>query len=243
MKSLAILQSNYIPWKGYFDIINSVDEFLIYDSMQYTRYDWRNRNKIKTANGTRWLTIPVNARNHFTLKIEDVETADNRWRRQHWQSLVHSYSRAAFFKTYKDVFEHTYLGTSERGLSTINESLIRLVCQILQIKTTIVTMSEPAHRQDKTERIIRLCKERGAGVHLFGPAARNYLDVEKFRDHGLIDTWMSYDGYREYPQLHGTFEHRVSVLDLIFNTGPNAHLYMNSFSLAQAKAAPLAACT
>ncbi len=243
MKSLAILQSNYIPWKGYFDIINSVDEFLIYDSLQYTRYDWRNRNKIKTANGVRWLTIPVQARNRFKLRIEDVETVDNRWRKQHWLSLLHSYSRAPYFKDYKDLFEHLYLGRSEQSLSKINESLIQAICQILHINTTIVSMSEPEHRQDKTERIIRLCKERGADVHLFGPAARNYLDVDRFRNHGLTDAWMSYDGYPEYRQLYLPFEHRLSVLDLIFNAGPDAHSYMISFARMRSSDDRLAPCT
>src|SRR5262249_6994838 len=154
----------------------------------------------KTADGLRWLTIPVHARNHFDLRIDQITTVDHRWRKQHWRSIVHSYSRAPYFKEYRDRLEHFYLSTAETRLSKINETLIRLICQILAIDTTTVSLRGPEPRQDKTERIIDICKERGADVHLFGPSARNYLHVELFRSHGLTDAWMSYDDYPEYRQ-------------------------------------------
>lgn len=100
-KKIAILQSNYIPWKGYFDLINLVDEFILYDDMQYTRRDWRNRNRIKTANGERWLTIPVEVKGKYFQKIKDTVVSDAAWNRKHWDSIVHSYSRAGYFGKYK----------------------------------------------------------------------------------------------------------------------------------------------
>jgi hypothetical protein len=229
-KRLAILQSNYIPWKGYFDIINSVDEFWIYDCFQYTRYDWRNRNRIKTPHGVKWLTIPVKARNHFNLRIDEVHASDNHWRRRHWQTLLYCYSRAPHFHRYRDIFESFYLSTAETSLSQINETLIRIICDLLGIKTRILSVTQPEHRQDKTSRIIRLCKQAGASSHLFGPSARNYLNIRLFRQSGLQDVWMDYSGYPEYEQLYPPFVHEVSILDLLFAVGPDAPLYMRSFT-------------
>src|SRR5208283_1807000 len=93
-KSLAAIQSNYIPWKGYFDIINRVDEFMLYDDAQYTRRDWRNRNKIKTPRGLRWLTIPVRVKGKFHQKICETEISDPGWAAGHWQTLRQNYARA-----------------------------------------------------------------------------------------------------------------------------------------------------
>jgi len=111
-KKVAILQSNYIPWKGYFDLINLVDEFILYDHVQYTKNDWRNRNLIKTKNGSQWVTIPVIQKN-LSQKICEIRTADKVWRKKHWKSIAQSYSRALFFKMYKEVFGNLYLEGSE----------------------------------------------------------------------------------------------------------------------------------
>ena len=109
MKKIAILQSNYIPWKGYFDIINSVDEFVFYDTEQYTKRDWRNRNKIKTPNGSIWLTIPVNVKGKYYQSIDETTVTDNTWRRKHWNSIVSNYSKtnvlnSTSFNHYLSVF-------------------------------------------------------------------------------------------------------------------------------------------
>ncbi len=119
-KKVAIVQSNYIPWKGYFDLINMVDEFILYDDMQYTRRDWRNRNKIKSANGTVWLTIPVEVKGKYDQKVRDVLISDREWNKKHWKSIVHNYAKAEFFKRYGSLFEDLYVGSNERYLSEVN---------------------------------------------------------------------------------------------------------------------------
>ena len=124
MKKIAISQSNYIPWKGYFDLINLVDEFILYDDMQYTRSDWRNRNKIKTPNGTNWLTIPINSKGNFLAKIIEMKIADKNWAVKHWQQIKHNYAKAKNFKKYKDIFEELYLICKEEYLSEINHKFI-----------------------------------------------------------------------------------------------------------------------
>src|SRR5262245_25332489 len=116
-KAVAIVQSNYIPWKGYFDLINLVDEFILYDDVQYTRRDWRNRNKIKTANGPQWLTIPVEVKGKYSQKIKDTMITDPDWAHKHWRSIAHSYSKARCFRQYSEFFEDLYFGSTELSLS------------------------------------------------------------------------------------------------------------------------------
>ena len=112
-KKIAILQSNYIPWKGYFDIINLVDEFILFDDVQYTKRDWRNRNRIKTKQGLMWLTIPVMLKNRYFQKINETRISDTKWNRKHWSTISHNYSKAKYFKVYKEQFEELYLGCNE----------------------------------------------------------------------------------------------------------------------------------
>ena len=101
MKKLAIVQSNYIPWKGYFDMINMVDEFILYDDCQFTKRDWRNRNKIKTPNGSQWLTIPVDVKGKYQQKIKDTVVSDPEWSKKHWTAITHNYCKASFFDNFK----------------------------------------------------------------------------------------------------------------------------------------------
>ena len=240
-KKIAVLQSNYIPWKGYFDIINTVDEFIVYDSMQYTRQDWRNRNIIKTRDGLKWLSVPVlmkekyynkpvDYRGKYYPKITETKVADNLWAEKHWTSIIQAYGKAACFNKYAHIFEKLY---QEAGklvfLSDINILFINAVNEILGITTKLVYDTEYSVSGDKSERLLSLCKAAGAETYLSGPAAKNYLNPEIFADAGIKILWMDYSGYPEYPQLFGKFEHGVTVLDLIFNSGVNAAKYMLSF--------------
>src|SRR5216683_727265 len=104
-KTIAAVQSNYIPWRGYFDLISQVDEFILFDDAQYTRRDWRNRNKIKTPKGLIWLTIPVETKGKYSQKIKDTVVTDSKWARDHWRSIVHNYSKAPYFPEYRELFE------------------------------------------------------------------------------------------------------------------------------------------
>ncbi len=234
-KSIAILQSNYIPWKGYFDLINSVDEFIVHDCWQYTRGDWRNRNKIKAPSGPVWLTIPVKSKNHIAgkLLINQVETMDNKWRQSHWKSLLYNYARAPEFKRYGELLEALYLGDDlkeERNLSRINLTFIENLAKMLGITTPIISVETEQKKLDKNQRLIDICKARGADIYLSGPAAQNYIDCQKFQEQGIQVLWMDYSDYPEYRQLQTPFEHSVSVVDLILNEGSRAPSYMKSFT-------------
>jgi hypothetical protein len=228
-KRIAIVQSNYIPWKGYFDLISSVDEFILYDTAQFTVRDWRNRNRIKTPWGVLWLSIPV--RQKYCQTIQDTTISDSTWARKHWRSLSQFYTKAPHFKTYKAAFEELYSKSgAEDNLSNVNLQFIREVCTILSIKTTITWSWDYRLVEGQTERLVDLCKQCGASEYISGPAARNYIKPELFAQAGIRLTYMDYSGYPEYPQLYPPFEHNVSVLDLIFNTGPEAGMYLKNCS-------------
>jgi hypothetical protein len=229
MKRIAILQSNYIPWKGYFDLINCVDEFVIYDDMQYTRRDWRNRNKIKTPQGLKWLSIPVQVKGKYYQKICDTAASDKSWASIHWQTIKQYYSKSEFFGHYKDVFEECYLGNKEDYLSLINTRFIEAVNSILGIETRLTWSSDYQLTDGRTERLLNICKQAGASVYVSGPAAKDYFDESLAQQLKIHVEWMDYSGYPEYRQLHQPFEHGVSILDLIFNEGPRARSFMKSF--------------
>lgn len=226
-KRVAIVQSNYIPWKGYFDLIAAVDEFILLDDVQYTRRDWRNRNKIKTAQGVRWLTIPVEVKGKYHQRIRDVSVSDRDWARTHWRTLEHAYARAPHFKLYAPQVEAWYDEAGSRPLLTdINELFLRGLCGALGISTPIRRSSEFTLSEEPSERLLGLCTNVGATRYLSGPAARDYLNTGLFDAAGVAVEWMDYAGYAEYPQMHPPFEHGVSVLDLLFNTGRDAARFL-----------------
>ncbi|HTA82465.1 MAG TPA: WbqC family protein [Bacteroidia bacterium] len=232
MKKLFIIQTNYIPWKGYFDAINTVDEVVYYDTMQYTKNDWRNRNKIKTHQGTQWLTIPIDVKGKMHQRICDATVSDKYldWRKGHWNALQINYSKSAHFKTYYSEFENIYKNDNETNLSKINYSFISLINSILGIKTPVRWSSEFELSGDKTEKIINLCLQTNTTEYFSGPSAKSYLDNSLFENAGIKLSFLDYSNYPEYNQLYGEFIHEVSILDLIFNEGPNARKFMKSFS-------------
>lgn len=228
-KKIAIIQSCYIPWKGYFDIIKYVDEFVLFDDMQYTIRDWRNRNKIKTPNGLMWLTIPIRVKGGYYQKIRETVISDPGWNRRHWKSIVQNYSKAKYFHTYREIFEELYLRSNKRFLSEINYRFLIAICEILGINTKLSWSMDYRLVEGKTERLIDLCKQAGTTEYISGPTAKGYIDEELFGQEGISLKYMDYSGYPEYNQLFPPFEHRVSIIDLIFNEGPYAPKYMKSF--------------
>jgi WbqC-like protein family len=227
MKKIAIVQSNYIPWKGYFDLIALVDEFVLFDDMQYTRRDWRNRNQIKTPQGVQWLTVPVVVKGKYTQKIKETEIDGVDWAALHWKAFEQNYRRAPYFDEISNWLAPLYR-TSDLpvNLSVLNRQLIEAVCAYLGIQTRITNSSDYALSEGKTERLADLCVQAGADEYISGPAARDYVDESVFAARGVGLRWFDYAGYREYPQLWGEFTHGVTVLDLLFNCGKEAPAFM-----------------
>ncbi len=228
MKKVAILQSNYIPWKGYFDIINMVDEFVFHDDLQYTKGDWRNRNKIKTPKGVEWLTIPCGSSEKRL--ICEVELTDQSWQKKHWSKIKENYKTARFFYSYNSFFEEIYLNNTWENLSDLNQYVIKKIAlEILNIKTNFVDSRIFYLKGKKAERVLEILKKTNGKVYLSGPLAKNYLDEVLFEKEGIKIQWMDYSNYPIYNQLFPPFEHGTSILDLIFNEGPRASNYMKSF--------------
>lgn len=227
-KSVAIVQSNYIPWKGYFDLINMVDEFILFDDVQYTKRDWRNRNRIKTPAGLHWLTIPVKTKGNRQQKIKEVTVANPGWTGQHWKTIMYNYAAATHFERYRGLFEDLYLGCHESSLSQINHRFLTAICQLLGISTHISWSMAYQLVEGKTERLVTLCKQAGATRYISGPAAKDYINEDQFAAEGITLAYMDYSGYPQYNQLFPPFEHGVSIIDLIFNEGPDARKYMRS---------------
>ncbi|MBX9690071.1 MAG: WbqC family protein [Candidatus Obscuribacterales bacterium] len=227
---VAILQSSYIPWKGYFDQINSVDAFVLYDCVQFTRRDWRNRNKIKTPHGLHWLSIPVEVKGKYFQSIFDTKIADKSWAQEHFLSLKHHYAKANHFQDYEAELKEIYGEAAEiESLSKVNHLFLSRICKWLGINTPLRWADEFTLAEGKTERLFGICKSLNADIYISGPAAKDYLDEAVFNNNQMRVEWADYSGYPEYKQLHPPFEHGVTILDLLFNEGPQAQQYMKSF--------------
>ena len=220
-KRVAVLQSNYIPWKGYFDIIHDVDLFVFYDDVQFTKNDWRNRNRIKTASGPAWLSIPVGQ--SMDRLVCEVALTDSSWQAKHWRTLKQTYGRSPHFDRYKDYFEDVYLGRQWAALSELNHHLIQHIShEILGMTTRFADSRDFKASGLKQDRLLELLKQNEAGTYVSGPRARAYIDPEAFSEAGIALEWKNYEGYPAYAQRFPPFEHAVTVLDLIFNVGPDA---------------------
>ena len=225
MKAVAILQSSYIPWKGYFDIIHSVDKFVWYDDAQYTKNDWRNRNRIITANGVQWMTVPCSGRGG--LLINQVKLKDFRWQQKHWKTLSNAYSKAPFFSHYREFFEELYLGHRWEMLYQMNRAFVEKISQeILGIKTIFSDSTDYDAQGRKQDKLLDIIEKSGANTYISGPAAKNYIDEDEFYRHNISLEWMDYSGYPEYSQIYGEFTHTVTILDLLFNVGDEAPWYI-----------------
>lgn len=224
MKRVAILQPNFLPWRGYFDIINQVDEFVIYDDVKYTKQDWRNRNRVKTPGGPTWITVPVESGATSKL-ICDVAISDRYEPENIKKTIQMAYSKAPFFSHYFDSL-CSILDRETSSLIDLDVALIRYVNQAMKIDTQLSFSTEIEAAGHKTERLINLLKKCGATHYLSGPAARDYIDSVLFEQNEIVLEYMSYN-YPPYPQLWGAFEPYVSVIDLLFNVGPDSIRYFS----------------
>lgn len=224
-KRVAINQSNYIPWKGYFDIIHDVDFFVFYDDVQFTKNDWRNRNRVKGPNGSQWITIPAGDDLHRL--ICEVEIKDRRWQIKHWKTINQLYGKTLYFKDYRPFLEHLYLDQRWDNLSCLNQHAIKTIARdFLGIQTRFLQSSDYPRQGTKQDAVIGLLKALKADVYVSGPAARTYLQPERFEQEEVKLIWKDYAGYPEYSQIHPPFEHAVTILDLLFHTGPEAPYYI-----------------
>lgn len=226
-KTILITQSNYIPWKGYFDNIAQSDVFVVYDDVQYTKRDWRNRNKIKTSKGLEWLSIPVKVKGRFHQQIDEAEVSNTKWPQQHLTKLRQNYKDASAYEEVIDWIAELYSQAAEyKRLTEINLLFLKEIMHFLDIECEIVMSSSMPQHDDSTTRLVQICRELGGTEYISGPSAKGYLREEDFNKAGINLRYVDYTGYPEYPQLNPPFEHGVSMLDVILNTGDQSASYL-----------------
>jgi WbqC-like protein len=220
----VILQPSYIPWRGYFDQIRRADLFIFYDDVQYDKHGWRNRNRIKTANGKRWLTIPVHSSGVTQgIGIKDVLIDWSKpWAENHRKSLTAAYGRAPHFRDYLALIESIYSRHDEKIADFTIDITIRLARELGLQRTRFMRSSEiQGVDGHKTERLVQILRMVGADHYLSGPSAREYLEQDRFDQAGISLEYMKYE-YPEYGQLYPPYDPQVTILDLLFMTGPRA---------------------
>jgi WbqC-like protein family len=217
---LAIVQSNYIPWIGYFQLINSVDIFVLFDNVQYTNRDWRNRNKIKTPQGAVWLTIPIKGTSNRLQLISETEVQGLGWVASHLETIRRNYSRSAYFDEIFPKLERMYNSFEAfTNLSLINEFSLKFLCKMLEIKTRIIAARDkfPEH-YDANQKLISICQNCEANIYVSGPKAKSYIDEKLFEESGIKIEYIEYR-LQNYTQLWGDFEPNLSLIDSLFNAG------------------------
>jgi hypothetical protein len=227
--NVVILQPSYIPWRGTFAQICRADLFIFYDDVQYDKRGWRNRNQIKTVHGKQWLTIPVYSRGAQTqnIPINQIRIVwDEPWNEAHFKAICHSYSKAPYFERYLPLLKTFYQRHDEFLANFTIDFTVALTHELGNTHTRFMRSSEIGgiHGQ-KTDRLIQLLQAVGATHYISGPAAKDYIEKEKFAAAGITLEYMEYN-YAEYPQLYHPFDPHVSILDLLFMTGPEAIHYI-----------------
>ncbi len=228
---LGILQSAYLPWLGFFDQIRQCDLFLIYEDVQFTKKDWRSRNRIKTPQGPLWLSVPVQQKGVLGRKIRDVHIhEDGQWRKKHWRALAKNYAQAPYFAEHAAFFESIY-AESWKYLIDLNRAIIDYCLQYLGLKTRVIysadTDLEQSYLQyckgfaEPTERIVYLCSHLGAGTFLEGASGRRFIVPEKLKQAGIDLVFHEYE-HPVYTQQFAGFAPCLSIVDLLFNHGPHS---------------------
>ena len=227
MTTCVILQPSYIPWRGYFHLIQRADVFVFYDDVQYDKHGWRNRNRVKTANGTQWLTIPVNASGNVEsgLLLKDARIANASFAKKHLSTLKQTYARAPFLSRYAGLLESFYTKKYALLCDFTIDTTRALAAELGIDKTKFVRSSELMVTGERTARLVEIVKRVGATHYISGPSAKDYLDEAAFASQGMTMEWMKYD-YTEYEQLHPPFDPFVTVLDLLFMKGAAAPEYI-----------------
>ena len=222
---LIVEQPNYIPWKGYFDLIHDADLFVFYNDVQYTTRDWRNRNRIVTPHGEKWLTVPCGSKRNRL--ICDVKMRDSSWQKEHFETIRFAYGKAPYWKMYKEFMEDVYLDHTWKYLYELDQYMIeRISKEFLGINTEFADSRDYPKEGRKHKRLLSLVEAIKPDVYESGPAAQKYMVCSDYTDRGIDIKWIDYNGYPEYPQGTDKFNHFVSIIDLLFNTGPDAPYFI-----------------
>lgn len=220
----AIIQSNYLPWKGYFDIIHDVDVFVFLEDVQYTHRDWRNRNKVKTPGGVKWISVPILGGIDQLIYEARIDYSQN-WREKHKATIHHSYASAPYYESYKKEIFDIFFKKFDT-LSELNIFSIKKIAKILGIETKFINSKDLHTHGTKDDKLIEINQKIGATYYLSGPAAKSYIENDKFSTAKIELLFKDYTGYPDYPQIWNNFESAVSIIDVIFNCGEESPYYI-----------------
>jgi hypothetical protein len=214
----VVLQSNYLPWRGYFDLIQTADQFVFYDEVQYTKNDWRNRNRLRGKNGSFWITIPIE-KESVRRKISEVALPDSDWQNLHYRSICQSYASAPHRKEIDLLIEDIYQKSQWRSLGEMNQYVIRRISDELGLKTKFIDSKDLLLEGDRENRLLSVLKQVDASEYVSGPSAKDYLlpFENHFSEEGVPITYHDYSTYRQYEQLSSPFDGFVSIVDLLVN--------------------------
>ena len=215
---VTILQPSYLPWLGFFEQMSRSDKFVLLDDVQYTRRDWRNRNRIRVRENWIWLTVPVQQKSRFSQSLLETRIDNSvSWRRKHLETLRQHYCKAPFFEKYfprcQQVYEKDWTFLFDLCLETIN-----LIKEEMGIETPLLRSSEMKPGGEKTERLVSICRELGATHYLSGESGSNYIAEEGFSSQGIALEYQNYE-HPVYPQRYTGFVPHLSAIDLLFNCG------------------------
>ena len=215
---VTILQPSYLPWLGFFEQMSRSDKFVLLDDVQYTRRDWRNRNRIRVRENWIWLTVPVQQKSRFSQSLLETRIDNSvSWRRKHLETLRQHYCKAPFFEKYfprcQQVYEKDWTFLFDLCLETIN-----LIKEEMGIETPLLRSSEMKPGGEKTERLVSICRELGATHYLSGESGSNYIAEEDFSSQGIALEYQNYE-HPVYSQRYTGFVPHLSAIDLLFNCG------------------------
>lgn len=221
----AVHQPQYLPWLGFFSKLDAADLFVIYDDTQYKHDEWQNRNRIKTANGVQWLTVPVHRSQGEIIRDIRIDNAKP-WARKHANALTTNYARAPFYKEHADEFAAALTQEWEH-LAELNIAMMKHLCRMLGVETPMVLSSQLGYNGKATDALISICRSVEADAYLSGPGGRDYLETEKFGAAGISLLFHDFD-HPAYAQLFGEFVPNLSAVDLLFNSGPDGLAILRS---------------
>lgn len=222
----VITQSNYIPWRGYFHLMDSVDIFVILDEVQYTKRDWRNRNFIQSNQGLITLTIPVKTKGKYYQTIYETEIAEMHWKRKHLNAIYLNYKKAAAFEQYYSTLAQIYDACETTSLSTLNVYLLREIASLLGITTEIV-LATNSNLTDRNLRLINICDKLNITEYHTGISAMNYMDLQLFEKAGIQVVFHNYQNMIPYPQHSNKFVDKLSIIDTILHCGDDTIKYLH----------------
>jgi hypothetical protein len=217
---IAVHQPQYLPWLGYFDKIDRADVFVLLDNVQFKKNEWQNRNRIKTAQGPQWLTVPVLYRFPQLICEVGINTKE-RWQHKQRQAILTNYRKASSWSILEFFFEEIF-AKEWQTIGELNIHVVRELAALLGIATPLHAASElPTFPEDPDERLIAVTRHFGADTYLAGSGGHGYMDLAKYENAGIQVVFQEYR-HPEYRQMFGDFEPFMSVVDLIYNHGKDS---------------------